>query len=293
MSRNYLHRVGASKPVFCATKLPWHEHQFRLISWLEMNNFSVAHLFALGQCLGVLVKSKMTGDSAQKWFLAKLRLVERHAKSLCLKQSEKCAARMIKRIDMGPIIKITLKEAELSDMAIQIVELVHGEMEDQLFLWVPPGIAEAYTQDLPYFGEAVAEKFPSASYDIEEAGKCFALGRSTASVLHCMRVLEHGLSGLCLTLELPFIPKTWTRVLEAIEKRIAVLDSQVKQKSAWKKKRQFYTEAIAEFKHFKDAWRNHAAHGRDHYGDERAEKIITHARGFMQTLATRLKERKG
>ena len=138
----------------------------------------------------------------------------------------------------------------------------------------------------------LGSRFPSCSIDIEETGKCFACNRHTAAVMHCMRVLEHGLRALCLALDLPFGERTWHRSLDAIEKRISVLDSQVKQKSAWKIKRQFYAEAAAEFKHFKDAWRNHAAHGREHYDEERADKIIEHTRSFMRVLSTRLKEKK-
>ena len=107
-----------------------------------------------------------------------------------------------------------------------------------------------------------------------------------------MRVLEHGLRALCLTLEVSFGEGTRHRAFDRIEKRISVLDSQVKQQSAWRKKRQFYMEAVAEFRHFKDAWRNHAAHGHAHYDEERAEKIIEHTRSFMQVLSTRLKEKK-
>ena len=36
----------------------------------------------------------------------------------------------------------------------------------------------------------VNDKFPSAAFDIDEAGKCLAIGRSTAAVFHLMRALE-------------------------------------------------------------------------------------------------------
>lgn len=42
------------------------------------------------------------------------------------------------------------------------------------------------------FGTVVAEKFPGAAYDVEEAAKCLALSRSTACVFHLMRVMEVG-----------------------------------------------------------------------------------------------------
>jgi hypothetical protein len=48
-----------------------------------------------------------------------------------------------------------------------------------------------YKPDEPLFGSDVLTKFGSATNDdIEEAGKCLALGRGTATVFHLMRVLE-------------------------------------------------------------------------------------------------------
>jgi hypothetical protein len=181
----------------------------------------------------------------------------------------------------------------LSAPATSLGDTLISELKSKKFLHIRPDIVR-YFETANLFGDTVADRFPSASIDIEEAGKCFATQRFTASVMHCMRVLEHGLCALCLTLELPFGEKSWQRSLQAIEARIAVFDSQVnpKRKAAWKQKRQFYAEAVAEFTHFKDAWRNHAAHGREHYDEERAEKIISHTRSFMQVLATRLKEKR-
>lgn len=46
------------------------------------------------------------------------------------------------------------------------------------------------------FGEAVDEAFPDINYDIEEAGKCLAFGRSTACVFHLMRAAEGAASVL-------------------------------------------------------------------------------------------------
>jgi hypothetical protein len=110
--------------------------------------------------------------------------------------------------------------------------------------------------------------------------------------MNSMRALETGLSALCKRLDVPVGEGTWKRSIEKIEKRLTVLDSLVKQKAAWKKKRQFYAEAAKEFMHFKDAWRNYAAHGRDKYDEERSAKIIRHTRSFMQHLTSRIRETK-
>ena len=46
----------------------------------------------------------------------------------------------------------------------------------------------------------VIAAFPSARDDLAEAAKCLALGRATAVVFHCMRVLEIALRAVAQTL---------------------------------------------------------------------------------------------
>lgn len=261
-----------------------------------MTEFNADAFYKIGAFLGQLRQTLHINITAGTTFKGledgsevfnKLRYIEQECRKVGLIQSTKLATRFLQRLATGE----TIPFREILTETEGLKRLIDGEMEEELFLYVPSARKEAYQQNKPFFGALVAKKFPSASLDVEEAGKCFACGRFTASVMHCMRVLEHGLRALCLVLTVPFGEGTWHRALERIEKRIGVLDSQVKQKAAWKKKRQFYTEAVKEFTHFKDAWRNHAAHGHEHYDDERAEKIIGHTRSFMQVLATRLKER--
>lgn len=76
----------------------------------------------------------------------------------------------------------------------------------------------------PLLGPDVALKFESAAFDIEEAGKCHALGRSTAAVFHAFRVLELGIKALakCLSVENLEKPKmkNWGFILDEMEKSL-------------------------------------------------------------------------
>ena len=45
------------------------------------------------------------------------------------------------------------------------------------------------------FGPEVEARFPGSAYDIDEAGRCLALRRPTATVHHCLCILEQGLRG--------------------------------------------------------------------------------------------------
>lgn len=139
------------------------------------------------------------------------------------------------------------------------------------------------------FGLEVDQKFPSASEEIEEAGKCLALRRATACVMHLMRVLELGLNSLAHDFNVPFAHTNWHNIVEQIERKIKDMSSATHGPD-WKDKQQFFSEVATEFRHFKSAWRNHAMHVRQTYTEERAERIFQSVKSFMQHLATRLKE---
>lgn len=72
--------------------------------------------------------------------------------------------------------------------------------------------------------EDIAGTFPTASFEIEEAAKCFAFGRYTASVFHCMRTMEIGLKVLARKLGIPNpvtpTDRNWGNMLKAIKDKI-------------------------------------------------------------------------
>ena len=140
------------------------------------------------------------------------------------------------------------------------------------------------------FGESVDEAFPSARYDISEAGHCLALRRPTACIVHLMRALEVGLSYLAVALDMSLTSENWNTILNLIEKEIR---SRTKESHGekWKTEDEpFFTESATHFRLVKNAWRNHAAHARDKYTDQEAEEIYGSVRSFMRHLSKRLSE---
>jgi len=223
-------------------------------------------------------------ESGVTYVCAEIQAIKSECSALGLKLSTKCATRALDRIKRNPALSDVRRELR------SLYDLIDGEMEEELFLWVPSDRAAYYTQAEPLFGDYVARKFRSASFDIEESGKCFALGRFTASVLHCMRVLEIGLRAVAQSLHVRCGEKSMQGLLGELRGRWNKIEARKRKPPNWKVLRQFYNEAFIEFGHFKDAWRNYASHGMDRYDEERAEKILDHVRGFMQHLATKLKE---
>ena len=156
------------------------------------------------------------------------------------------------------------------------------ELDSHLFLGVDVTRARFYEDPLGGWESAI-ERFPSVSFDVEEAGKCLALDRGTACVFHLMRVLEPGLYTLARALGIENVQINWQNAIDQIEKAIRDLPRADSRKT-------FYSEAAAHFVHVKDAWRNRATHSGQAYPVEKAEQVLVNVRSFMQLLATRLGE---
>jgi len=166
-------------------------------------------------------------------------------------------------------------------------ESIERELRGRLFLYVPK--ASAFLYEHPeLFGPEVASRFGRASFHIREAGSCLALGRPTAAVFHAMCVLEVAPDSLAAELALPYSEKNWNTILDAIKGNIDALPTGG---LTWKEDKDWFSDAALELKFFRDAWRNHTAHGRAKYTEEEANNILQHVATFMRHLATRLQER--
>jgi hypothetical protein len=137
------------------------------------------------------------------------------------------------------------------------------------------------------FGQAVFDNFPSANSDALNAGRCLALGQSTASVFHLMRVMEVGLRALSKALDIPYAP-SWESHLKQIKKQI---ESPHKEKTrGWKAQEAFYKDAMGDLEAIKLTWRNPTMHIVKEFDDDHARMIYLAVGTFMSRLATRLKE---
>ena len=187
--------------------------------------------------------------------------------------------------------------SEASKYSSALSDTIRREMQAMKFFKLEKE-TQIWFDAVDLFGGETSASFPSASYDIREAGSCLALGRCTASVFHAMRVLEHGLRALAAKFKVPFENKSWNDVIEPIEKRIRDLKNSsankpaIKKPKNWKRDEQFYSEAASQFMHFKNAWRNYTAHVQFKYTEEEAEAILRHVRDFTKHISKKLKERR-
>ncbi|MEJ7811179.1 MAG: hypothetical protein WKG32_12270 [Gemmatimonadaceae bacterium] len=177
-------------------------------------------------------------------------------------------------------------------MVDDLLERTHDQLAARHFLYVAPSLLPYHNAPLVDRWGDVPDKFPSAAFDMEEAGKCLALGRHTASVFHLMRVLEAGLRALGASLGDAKLDAdanpTWERILA--RGNAELLKTADKRSPEWRAKQDFYAEALASLRAVKTAWRNPTMHVRGVYDEERTLDIFQAVRGLMRHLATELHE---
>jgi len=163
------------------------------------------------------------------------------------------------------------------------------EMADQLFFQVPANLKWFYLTPERWLGDECESKFPDIIKDAHDGLRCYVVDQWTASVFHCMRVLEHGLRWLCreVNIDNPDMDlENWKNIIDQIEKKIRQMESLPKGREKTENL-QFYSEAAAQFRYFKDAWRNHVAHARINYDAKDAYRVLTHVADFMRQLSTK------
>ena len=154
--------------------------------------------------------------------------------------------------------------------------------------------AKYFEPSEPLFGDNFATKFNTkGTFELEEAGKCLAVDRATASVFHLMRIMEIGIHAFakCLGIPDPSKPseKNWGYILKH------VWDDGIVQKWPTTAARMIGDGALfenlyASLDAVKNPWRNGTMHVERKYTEEEARHVFDAVRGFMMRLAERMDE---
>jgi hypothetical protein len=174
---------------------------------------------------------------------------------------------------------------------------VFTDLYDPAFVYIPKDKEQYFEQPALFDNDevSVSDRFPEALADIKAAGNCYAVGMYTACVFHLMRVVEHGarkmMSDLKARRHLPTPRKPielcdWGELITAIDKALGQLSAGTRTSMAKKNKFEFYNHAVAQFRNFKDAWRNNVSHLRRTYKHGGAKDVMDNTRQFMQHLSS-------
>ncbi|MGJ0426883.1 hypothetical protein [Methylocystis sp.] len=148
-----------------------------------------------------------------------------------------------------------------------------------------------YDIELDSFAPGISSKFPQAGYEIDEAGKCLALGRATASVFHLMRMMEIAIRSVskCLGIPDPIkdCDRNWGKMLEKIKS-----SHDLKSKHGWScaADKELFSGIYVSLDAVRVAWRNATMHVESKYTDDEAEHIFVAVRGLMRKIVARIDE---
>lgn len=161
---------------------------------------------------------------------------------------------------------------------------IGSRLEDEIlslnFYCMPKMSSEYYNPAEPLFGASVANRIPEASDDVSEAGKCFAVGRYTASAFHLMRAMEVAVKVLSSELGIENVEREWGKLLSDIAKAIEPMRKG--------EKRDEWSAVHANLYHVKQAWRNKTMHPKRTYTEEEAREVFDAMKAFMRQLASLL-----
>ncbi|MGH9709131.1 MAG: hypothetical protein ACRD37_01110 [Candidatus Acidiferrales bacterium] len=288
---------------------PWQANPYQLVTWLDMLEFSARMFFWTGSALesiigNCLVSSlPVAGDTPIFNMTAP---INEGTRSKSLEQLAH-VEEQFRQIGL-PIAAETSKELMtalqkngssqnfqwLIDQIQAIRNLAHKELRGKAFFYVPAERTKFFptkkTQHL--FGDAVGAAFPSATFDIAEAGISLALARGTGCVFHLMRALEVALSVLGNKFGVSLAHTNWAPAIEEIERKTRNLHKEPAWKLLpdYKEQQEFYSQAASHFGVLKDAWHNYTMHARGFYTEEQAARIFENVKGFMEKLSERLHE---
>lgn len=175
---------------------------------------------------------------------------------------------------------------EIEAWTKELASRFRDDIELQFLFVIAPDDVAYYENAVGLFGAEVVRAFPSAVADLEEAGKCLALDRTTASAFHLMRALEVPIQILAKQL-VPDDPKpNWDPVLKKIDAELKKPHSE----SAFKGQIDFYSHVSAHMHAVKLAWRNRVAHIDPVVPPEKAREIFAATRALLRYLADHLAE---
>jgi hypothetical protein len=266
---------------------PWIKHPHALISWWTMEKFAAEKFVNIGSQLAGMSGSLNhlspfeTVDLRKRLeTAAKLKGVALTCREIGLRVTAGHAEAVVVNLETPDAAFIG---TQVSQMLISLGMNLSSEMGTHLFMRIFPERAEFWEHD-DLFGVAVGDSFASAKRDIKAAGNCYAADRNTACVMHLMRVLEVGLSVLAAQLSVSFDRRNWENIINDIEAETRKITGP-HAGADWKTRQEFYSGAAKDFRYFKDAWRNHAMHFREHYEAPEVRTIFDHVKAFMIQLA--------
>lgn len=261
---------------------PWQAEPYRLWSLLDMIDITRLSLMPPGFILGqAIVKLELVAmgasipESNYGHVGEGIAMLLNYAEATGLQSIGPKVDRIREAIARG-----NQSAAWLRQSLIDLVERAEDEMKSQRFLVVQSSEVAYYEQPKPIWGNEIHVAFGSLDIaeDIEEAGKCLALNRGTASVFHLMRMMEAVVKSLGTPLKIPNPATNWGVFLGQMDTAIGKM---VRNDPVCKK----WSENKLLLFNVKESVRNDTMHPKATYTVEQAKEVFNAMRAYLPNLA--------
>jgi hypothetical protein len=237
-----------------------------------------------------LIATKMYGHTDRPPLLTSVKELHSLVSLVGMPLSEITAGQLIKYMRQKDF---TFKE--FGDSINSLQDRMRDELSLTYLLVVEGDKARGYFEPkVPLFGVEVETKFPLAAFEISEAGRCYALDRSTAAVFHLMRLMEIGIRGAarCLAIPDPVKPaeRNWGAILRAFKTEFDERNRTLAKRWNVAGDKDLFDEVYVSLDAVRNVWRNSTMHVDSKYISEEAEHIFISVRAFMKKLASRMDE---
>lgn len=192
-------------------------------------------------------------------------------------------------------LKDNIDSKPIGEIAVVLQEIqrnIVDEFAENYYLQLDPSERQFYEHSSPLFGSEVANQFPSLAYEIDEAGKCLALQRSTAAAFHLLRCLEGCFAAVWRYMGVPDPIKTyernWSIRLKRVKKQYEKRWPESKDKMD--SEAVFIDEIIGTLSGMQNPYRNSTMHLDSVYTQEDAYNLLVMVKGIIKSLATRMNE---
>jgi len=226
---------------------------------------------------------KVVKEAHRKEFLRHLELARNYAEKLSLPLTQKQVDRLAKGVweNTGSYRDIL---ASLTDLTTRF--------SDELVLYhMPSEHQDLFEHARRKIGDELLSRFPETLFDIEEGGKCLALGRGTACVFHLSRVVKVGLCYLSKEAQKYQIvcpdfgsTRSWEHWLNPIEAELR--KDRRRKTDDWNAVEPNYATIVKLLRTVSVAWRHPTLQGEAKYTVEEARDIFDAIYEFMQYAAT-------
>lgn len=183
---------------------------------------------------------------------------------------------------------MNINYGEMTSLLRELRERIEDDLHVIVFLALSQDESAFYSSPDKDWG-AVIGRFYKLRHDIEEASKCFALGRYAAALFHILLVAEFGVIKVAELFGAAGDRPGWG----ALERLRKISDKDWKQKTALEQQHsEFLKNLLPMAFAIKDSWRHKISHVDNKlewmdtdFSPEVAGEIISATRGFMRRLA--------